>query len=155
MKRARETKQSKPLFVHLKPKQTSQPINAEHWSESSKCSSVFSVHPAQYEDIHYLCAKCGQSAVFTAIDQKLAYEVHKAYIWQRRKLCSKCWGEMQQIQRGIRNCQARWREHKQQLKQDIEFLRRWLGLLEAYPTYGGRPNPAAVVMLQRLMKAAA
>jgi len=155
MKRAPAAKKPRKLFVHLKPKQKTQPVNPNHWSESSKRSGIFSIAPSHYEDIHYHCARCGLSAVFSAADQKLAFEGHKAYIWQRRTLCPECWRKRQRIELGIRECQARWRTHKPELQSDAEFLRQWLELLETHPDYGGRKNHAAITMLRRLVDASA
>src|SRR5882724_11634650 len=105
MKRARQTEKSRKLFVHLKAKQKSQPVNPNHWSEESKRSMIFLSPPARYEDIHYQCMRCARPAVFTAVEQKLAFEGRKAYIWQGRTLCSQCWSERQRIEHDIRVCQ--------------------------------------------------
>jgi hypothetical protein len=151
MKRARSTEKPRKLVVHLKRKQRTQPVNPNHWSESSKRSGIFQTPPSHYEDIAYRCARCGEPAVFTAADQKLAFEGRKAYIWQRRVLCPECWGERQRIEHGIRECQTRWRDRKSELQRDREFLRHWLGLLERHPEYGGRKNHAGINMLRRLV----
>ncbi len=153
MKPTRRAERSRKLFVRLKPKQQVKPVNPNNWSESSKRSLIFSLPPAHYEDISYHCVRCGRNAVFTAADQKLAFEGRKAYIWQRRKRCSGCWGERQRIMRGIHECQARWRAHKRELQSEAGFLRQWLGLLETYPDYGGRKDHAGISMLRRLVDA--
>ena len=155
MKRTRKTEKPRKLFVHLKPKEKPRPVNPNHWSKASKRSVIFSIPPSHYENIHYQCARCGQSAVFTAVDQKLAFEGRKAYIWQRRTLCPECWSKRQSIERGIRKCQTRWRAHKQELQRDAGFLRQWLELLEIHPDYGGRKNHAGITMLRRLVDASA
>ena len=153
MKRACETKTPRKPVVPLKSGQKHQPVNPNHWSEDSKRSVTFQIPPSEYEDIHYQCARCDHAAVFTAVEQKLTFEGRKAYIWQRRKLCSKCWSERQQIQHNIRKCQAQWRTQKRELKRDAEFLKHWLELLEVYPAYGGRKNLAGITMLRRLVEA--
>ena len=155
MKRARSTERPRKLVVHLKRKQKTQSVNPNHWSESSKRSGIFHTPPPHYEVIPYQCAQCGKAAVFTAADQKLAFEGRKAYIWQRRTLCSECWSERRRIEQGIRECQARWRTDKRELRRDAGFLTRWLGLLETHPNYGGRKNHAGIIMLQRLVHASA
>jgi hypothetical protein len=130
-------------------------VNPNHWSESSKRSVIFMIPPAHYEDIQYRCTRCGKGAVFTAADQKLMFESRKAYIWQRRNLCPDCFRERRQIERDIRQCQSRWRDHKRESQRDTEFLRRWLGLLEKHPEYGGRKNHAGITMLQSLVEQSA
>lgn len=46
--------------------------------------------PVSYMDEYYWCARCGAAAVFTALQQRHAYEVDKRYWLQRRKLCDGC-----------------------------------------------------------------
>lgn len=36
---------------------------------------------------------------------------------------------------------------------DTEFLKHWLSLLELYPSFGARPNRAAIAMLLKLIGA--
>jgi len=153
MRRPRQTNNRNRLFLHLEDKAKVVPVDANQWSEDSKRSYVFHSPPASYEDIKYHCSRCGKSAVYSAAEQKLAIEVRKAYIWQRRTLCPECWSARQRIERGIRECQSRWRTHKRELQRDAGFLRQWLGLLETHPDYGGRKNHSGVTMLRRLLGA--
>ncbi len=153
MKHARQTNNPRKLIVHLKPKQKLQPVNPNHWSEKSKRSVTFSIPPSHYEDIHYQCVRCGKISVFTAADQKLAFELHKAYIWQRRKLCQACWREKHRIEQRIHACQTRWRANTRELQHSVAFLKQWLKLLETYSDYGGRKNHAGITMLRRLVDA--
>jgi hypothetical protein len=150
MKRTGPIKKRLKPVVHLKRKQKSQPVNPNHWSEKSKRSVTFQVPPSHYEDVHYKCGRCRRDAVFTAVDQKLAFEGRKAHIWQSRTLCSECWSERRRIEHDIRGCQVRWRTDERQLQHDGEFLRRWLRLLESHPDYGRRKNHAGIAMLRRL-----
>jgi hypothetical protein len=131
------------------------PVNPDHWSRSSRRSAIFWNPPAHYTDVHYRCARCGVSALFTATDQKEAFEGRKAYVWQRRKLCQGCWNARRQIEREIRIFQARWRANKRELERDKGFLGQWLELLERHPEYDGRTNHAGIRMLQRLLLIAA
>ena len=109
------------------------------------------IPPPHYQDIHYKCARCRRDAVFSAVEQKVAFEGRKVYIWQRRSLCSECWSESRRIERRIRECQTRWRIDKRMLRRDSSFLRQWLELLEAHPNYGARKNNAGITMLRRLL----
>jgi hypothetical protein len=155
MKRTPQSRKPRKLFVHLKPRQKDVPVDPNHWSESSKRSYVFHTPPANYEDIEYQCWRCGRSAVYSAAEQKLAFEIRKAHICQRRKLCRGCWLERKRIERGIRDCESRWRAHKPELQRDTGFLRGWLELLEKHSDYGARKNYAGIRMLQRLVEASA
>src|ERR1022692_2585845 len=121
MKRTPQPRKSRKLFVHLKPKQKDVPVDPNHWSEKSKQSSMFLTPPASYEDIEYECWHCGKAAIYSAAEQKLAFEVRKAYIWQRRTLCRKCWLERERIEKGIRDSKSRWQAHRGELQRDGEF----------------------------------
>jgi hypothetical protein len=70
------------------------PADQEQWSEASKRSrSYVKGADCVYRDEYYWCANCGKPCVFTAADQKQAYEVEKRYIFQQRKLCNLCYKE--------------------------------------------------------------
>jgi hypothetical protein len=127
------------------------PVDASQWSRSSKQSSAFRAPPITYEDIQYHCWRCGNTAVFPAAEQKKAFEVRKASIWQRRVLCPECWEQRLKLERDIRDCQTRWRTQKRELQRDRQFLGMWLELLETYPKFAGRANHASIRMLQRLL----
>lgn len=131
------------------------PVDPEKWSESSKRSVIYDFPPKEYGDINYKCWRCEASAVFTAEEQKQAFERRKAYIWQRRYLCGTCFSERQALERNIRRHSAKWEAQKRQLQRDIAFLKEWLQLLEAHPRYGGKRNEANINMLRRLLEASA
>ncbi|HAV63877.1 MAG TPA: hypothetical protein DCY13_16120 [Verrucomicrobiales bacterium] len=150
--RRNESRNRNRVFVHLKPKAKTAPVDSSKWSGKSQRLAEIQGAPRDYEDIPYSCWRCGQRAVFSAAEQKQAFEVRKAYIWQRRNLCPDCWRERLQIERGIAACQSKWRDQKRALKQDSEFLRIWLRLLEEHPAYGSRTNRAGINMLRRLLK---
>ena len=154
MKRPERTRKARKLHVHLLAKQKVQPVNAARWSEASKRSTIFQMPPNKYEDIHYECVKCDRASVFSAVAQKIAYEERQVYIWQRRSLCGECWNERRRVERAIRDCRNRWRDDKSSLRRDTAFLKKWLSLLELYPSFGARPNRAAIAMLLKLIGAA-
>ncbi|WAC75523.1 zinc-ribbon domain containing protein [Roseateles sp. SL47] len=61
------------------------------WSEASKRSRSYEPGTAtHYFDEFYWCSHCRKPAVFTALQQKHAYEVEKRYLFQTRKLCDPC-----------------------------------------------------------------
>ena len=43
-----------------------------------------------YQDIHYACAGCGKSEVWTAQQQKKYFEIQKGNIYNRPKWCYDC-----------------------------------------------------------------
>ncbi|WP_431256861.1 hypothetical protein ACQ86G_19460 [Roseateles chitinivorans] len=61
------------------------------WSESSKRSRSYEPDATiRYFDEFYWCERCDAPCVFTAAQQKHAYEVEKRYLFQTRKLCDGC-----------------------------------------------------------------
>lgn len=76
-------------------------VDKEQWSRSSKQSLSYDFPKKTYKDTPYKCSLCFADAVFTAEEQKHAFEVRKAYIWQARVLCASCWAEEQTIAKGL------------------------------------------------------
>lgn len=61
------------------------------WSDASKRSRSYEPDATiHYFDEFYWCERCDAPSVFTAIQQKHAYEVEKRYLFQTRKLCDGC-----------------------------------------------------------------
>ncbi len=126
-------------------------IDKEKWSESSKRSFAYSGSlKTHYEDISYRCTKCSQVAMFTAAEQKNAYEVLRQFIWRQRTLCPKCYSNLELLRKKDRQFEKEWAENKARLKSDRQFLWAWLEVLEDIPTYGKRPHSSMIVMLQKL-----
>lgn len=136
-------------------KRKAQPVRVEKelWSLSSKQSLAYDFAPKTYKDRSYRCWRCGSTATFTAEEQKRAYEIRKAYIWQARLLCPTCWTEEQNIAQQLRSFAAEWKQKKRTLVTNRSFLAEWLRLLELHPKYRGRRNPATIAMLRRLLAA--
>ena len=80
------------------------PVDKSKWSDSSKRSFAFEIPKEYYEDIKYKCSHCRKRTVYTAAEQKIAFEEKKAYVSQRRVLCPKCWEEKRNIERELRDC---------------------------------------------------
>lgn len=134
---------------HTKPEIV--PAEPSKWSEASQ-RSVAAEWTREYRDIEYSCWRCHTRAIFSAADQKHAFEVLKAPISQQRILCTECWSRSLVLARDINHCEQSWAESKLQLRQDKEFLSKWLQLLtemEAYARY--RPNTAIKRMLTKLL----
>jgi hypothetical protein len=89
--------------------------------------------------------------VFTAADQKLAFEVRKVNISPARILCGACYQERVGLEREARECRRRWATERPERLRDPEFLRRWLIVLEALPRYAGAKDEANIVTLRRLV----
>ena len=126
------------------------PCDPESWSEDSKRSVAFELPPRPYRDKAYRCWRCGAPDVFTAADQKHAFEVRKVHISHQRVLCRTCHRERVGLEREASECRRRWITERDTLLGDPEFLRRWLEVLEMLPGYSGARDEANIVMLRRL-----
>jgi hypothetical protein len=130
---------------------TSVPTNPDSWSERSKRSFIFDDAPTEYSDIHYLCWRCQKPTTFSAEAQRQAYEVLKAYIWQRPNLCEDCWRRRTALEKNIRECRREWNENRATLRPDEQFLHQWLSSLEDVIQLGGKRDEANIAMLRRVL----
>jgi hypothetical protein len=126
------------------------PADPEQWSEKSKQSIAYDF-VREYRDIHYRCWCCQASCIFTAQDQKHAYEVKKASKDQKRRLCEGCWLESNRIRAQLDDCASSWAASKQERRHDEVFLANWLALLVRLDTYGYKPDSAKKSMLKKLL----
>ena len=67
--------------------------------------------------------------VFTAAQQKVAYEGLKLHVLLERPLCPECWTGHRALAKELRAIQCEWRQHSSQLKLDRVFLLRWQAVL--------------------------
>jgi hypothetical protein len=75
----------------------------DDWSEASRRSRSYAPGATvSYFDEYYWCSNCGAPSVFTAVDQKHAFEVEKRYFLQRRTLCDPCWRQRRDAPRAGR-----------------------------------------------------
>jgi hypothetical protein len=127
------------------------PCDPGQWSEDSKRSVAYEFPAKPYRDKAYRCWRCQAPDVFTAAEQKHAFEVQKANISQQRVLCRACHREWVGLEREADECRRRWAAERAALRNDPEFLRRWLAVLEALPKYNGARDEANIAMLRRLV----
>ena len=125
-------------------------MDKNKWSESSKRSFAYAgSRNTHYEDFGYWCVKCQQHAIFSAADQKIAFEEKKQYIWKRRSLCSHCFLTLEALRKRESDMQKRWESNKTILQKDYGFLCEWINVLEEIPTYRKRANPCMLHALQK------
>ncbi|MCG7964766.1 MAG: zinc-ribbon domain containing protein [Candidatus Thiodiazotropha taylori] len=127
------------------------PVDSSKWSKESLGIPV--PPPAYYRDEEYRCWHCRKPAIFTARDQKYAYEVKQRYFWQRRRLCGECWSRANQIKARLEEYENDWSKSKQKLLMDREALANWLKLLvelEGYTPY--RQKKKKKNMLKKLLE---
>ncbi|WP_338844603.1 zinc-ribbon domain containing protein [Massilia sp. W12] len=123
------------------------------WSNKSQ-QSVQAIWAKEYRDIHYHCSKCHAAAVFSAQDQKHSYEIKKAYIDQKRRLCHDCWLESLRIKQALQDYANKWHTQKNVLRTDENFLQAWLDLVLLHKLYLSRKEDTARInMIKRLLDA--
>lgn len=118
------------------------------WSESSQRTYALIEY---YEDFSYTCRGCAQDFVFTAAEQKQAFEVDHVYIHWSPKLCIDCKAQKQSAAESVRHYEARWRADKEAVEQDRSFLKRWRRSLKTHARFGGGVNSDVTAMLQRVL----
>jgi len=124
------------------------------WSKKSQ-RSVAASFTTEYTDIHYRCWHCQAEAIFSAADQKHAFEIKKASIVQRRLLCETCWRKSLHLAAELKEFGTKWDESKLSLKTDEIFLSKWLQLLAEQETYVPyRHDTARKSMLRKLLRIA-
>ncbi|MDQ1922714.1 zinc-ribbon domain containing protein [Massilia pseudoviolaceinigra] len=136
------------------PPPATAPADPTQWSDKSQ-GTVAASFRKHYTDHAYRCRACRKDALFSAAEQKIAYEVRKTHINVQRKLCEACWRECHVVENKIAACEAQWAQSKPALARDAVFLSTWRALLLAHQRYGARENGAAKTMLQKLLDQAA
>ena len=126
--------------------------NPDNWSASSKQSHSYNSAPSEYRDRNYVCWRCKQPDVYTAQEQREAYEVRKVYIWQTRVLCKDCFRTRVSIEASLKQCRTSWQEESEALRTDTEYLKRWRSLLQEHVHYGGKADEGNLHMLEQLLR---
>lgn len=126
-------------------------IDRDQWSEASKRSYAYHYRRQHYEDIPYNCRRCRKACVFTGADQKIAFEVKKHYIWQRRTLCGDCHKALVGLRQLHRAMEIKWAARKTELSTDVAFMVAWRNVLLLFPAFGSREGGAMAKRLERLI----
>ena len=130
---------------------TKVPLNKAEYSESSKNSIGFEFLGEFYEDKNYICKKCSKNTVFTAEDQKTTYEIKKQYMWQQRFLCDSCYIKMKSIKKKLHEMELYYCNNKNEVLNNEEFLRKWLHLLNEYPTFFKKCNHSRIAFIKKAL----
>jgi hypothetical protein len=133
-------------------------IEQNSWSEASQRSFASGgsflysgSDPNYYENVVCSCIKCEQSFVFTAEEQKFAFEIRKEFIWKRQTRCQQCQLDLKKFQERERELQLAWNDGGKILCTDRQFLSEWLTLLELIPLYGKNKNWSTITMLKKAL----
>ncbi len=129
-------------------------VEKDLWSESSRRSGDYLLIGDFYEDKPFSCRVCGANAVFTAEQQKYAYEVKKAHTWEQHLLCLECFEQRNTLIAEAATYAAEWARTKAQFRQKPAAIRRWKEVLEILPRFGVRKDSARIRMLAKLLDAA-
>ncbi len=65
-------------------------VNVEKLAPSNSYGVPEFVERGYYEDVEFVCQKCGREETWTATQQKWWYEVAKGYVYSTAKLCRVC-----------------------------------------------------------------
>lgn len=128
------------------------PCDPECWSEESKRSVGYELAEKTYRDKAYLCWRCRTPDVFTAVEQKHAFEVRKVYIDQQRVLCRTCHREWVALDLEAYECRRQWAVENASVRGNKEFLQRWLVVLESLSEYNAKRDEANIAMIRRLLE---
>ncbi|MGL4666984.1 MAG: zinc-ribbon domain containing protein [Saezia sp.] len=126
------------------------PVDRAKLSEASQRS--YGSYNEYYEDIPYTCAQCSRPSVFTADEQKYAFEVQKRYMWQKQLLCVTCHEASKVLRAQHKKFAQQWIADKDRLQNDKQFMTDWLVLLEEFKPYRVKNRVAPEVMIYRLQK---
>ena len=129
-------------------------IDKTKWSASSQRSlGRYDERARYYEDLSFRCTKCERSFLFTAAQQKEAFEERKEYVRRYPTLCQSCAAQRELLLATLKECQSAWVLHKDALSHDRTFLERWRVALREIASYGRKgSNPSVVTMLSRLLQ---
>jgi hypothetical protein len=108
-----------------------------HYDEKATC----------YEGIRTRCLKCGRSFVFSAQEQKYAFEVKRVYPGWLPTLCPACSQKWAALEQKILEFEHSWEADRETLESDQAFLANWLGLLREAQPYGKKNFESRIRML--------
>lgn len=128
------------------------PLNRDEYSDSSKRSVGYEYLDEYYKDIKYRCIKCEKKTIFSAQEQKEAYEVRKEYMWSKRIICPSCWKEMRVLKKKLEENEAHYIANKADVVKDKEFLGEWLEALKEYPKYGKNEDTARIRFVENALE---
>ncbi len=121
-------------------------IDRSKWHKPSYLGH-YDENATHYEGIRSRCLKCETSFVFSALEQKQAFEVEHRYPGHLPSLCPTCSGEWEILKQRILECEHLWEENRTRLAKNQEFLSGWLALLKNGQPYGKRRFESRVRML--------
>lgn len=137
------------------------PMDRSQWSHASKRSAGYydsweyagnyDSKTTYYENLAFVCVKCGSPSIFSAEEQKYAYEVKKKFIRWFPTCCTACRQNLDALLAIDRQSQKLWNTDKESLKNDIVFLKSWLGTIKKIETYRKSANTTMKTCLTWLL----
>lgn len=113
-----------------------------HYDEKATC----------YEGLRTRCMKCGSSFVFSAQEQKHAFEVELRYPGWLPTLCLACSQEWEALEHEILEFEHSWEASHDALASDSESLAKWLDLLRNARPYGKKNFESRMRMLTKIIE---
>lgn len=113
-----------------------------HYDENATC----------YEGLRARCSKCGSSFIFSAQEQKYAFEVEHRYPGWLPTLCPACSREWKAVERELLKFEYSWETNRDALASDRDFLNEWQALLRSAQPYGKKDFDSRIRMLARTLE---
>jgi len=130
------------------------PLDTAQWSQASRRSLAAEFADSHYRDLTQRCIACKGEFVFSAEQQRDAFERRKAYIAQQRLLCAQCWAHRLGLIEELKRIRSHWNRDRAGSKRDLPMLLRWQQVLAQLPRYGLREDRAQRAMVDRWVQAA-
>ncbi len=129
-------------------------VEPEKYSESSKQSFGHEIRSRQqyYEDIEYKCRACSKIDVYSAFEQKKAYENRKDYIDCTRVLCQNCWRNKLSLLKQSQEMEKEYCSSQEAILSNEKFLRNWLNVLTEYKKYSYNYNHQRIKFIEKHLK---
>jgi len=124
-------------------------VDFDRYSRNSKNSYGLHLRENFYSNITYKCRSCGKLDIFSAIEQKKAYENRQEYYEQKRILCQDCWRSKRRLLKLAQNLEAEYCRNKQAKLEDLDFLLSWFNTLNEYKKYSHRYNHMRIKFLRK------
>jgi len=124
-------------------------VDFERYCRNSKGSYGLEIKANFYTNITYKCRSCGKFDVFSAIEQKKAYENRKEYYEQVRVLCQDCWRSKRKLLKMAQEYESSYCRSKKAKLEDLDFLIGWFNTLKEYKKYTHRYNQMRIKFLRK------
>ena len=122
-------------------------VDFNRYNRNSKNSYGLYLREGFYSNITYKCRACGKFDIFSAFEQKKAYENRQEYYEQMRVLCQDCWRSKRKLLKLAQQYEAEYCKDKAAKLKNLAFLLDWLNVLKEYKNFSYRYNHMRIKFL--------